>query len=93
MVKIQKTKADMNFLKNYLKIFTQIFFYKYIKKNYRQKYKKKICVLNINMTNISLDELKLVAKNRNIRDYENKSEDLIKAISESKPKIRIDKRR
>ena len=83
----------MNFLKNYLKIFTQIFFYKYIKKNYHQKYKKKICVLNINMTNISLDELKLVAKNRNIRDYENKSEDLIKAISESKPKIRIDKRR
>ena len=83
----------MNFLKNYLKIFTQIFFYKYIKKNYHQKYKKKICVLNINMTNISLDELKLVAKNRNIRDYENKSEDLIKAISKSKPKIRIDKRR
>ena len=38
LVKIQKTKADMNFLKNYLKIFTQIFFYKYIKKNYRQKY-------------------------------------------------------
>ena len=30
------------------------------------------------MINLSLDELKLVAKNRNIRDYENKSEkDLI----------------
>ena len=44
------------------------------------------------MTNISLDELKLVAKNRNIKDYQNKSEDLIKALSESKSKIRIDKK-
>ena len=33
------------------------------------------------MINVSLDELKLVAKNRNIRDYENKSkEDLIKEL-------------
>ena len=31
------------------------------------------------MINLSLDELKLVAKSRNIKDYENKSEkDLIK---------------
>ena len=29
---------------------------------------------DINMINLSLDELRLVARNRNIRDYENKSE-------------------
>ena len=51
----------------------------------------KLCV-NINMTNLSLDELRLTAQNRNIRDYENKSEkDLIKALSKPKPKIRINK--
>ena len=43
------------------------------------------------MINLSLDELKLVAESRNIRDYENKSKkDLIKAFSEPKPKIKID---
>ena len=51
----------------------------------------KLCV-NINMTNLSLDELRLIAQNRNIRDCENKSEkDLIKALSKPKPKIRINK--
>ena len=41
-----------------------------------------------------LDELKLIAESRNIRDYENKSEkDLIKALSEPKPKIRINKKK
>ena len=46
------------------------------------------------MTNLSLDELKLVARNKNIRDYENKSEkDLIKALSEPKPKRRINKKK
>ena len=45
------------------------------------------------MINLSLDELKLVAESRNIRDYENKSEkDLIKALSERKQKIRINKK-
>ena len=45
------------------------------------------------MINLSLDELKLVAKNRNIRDYESKSEkDLIKVLSEPKPDIRINKK-
>ena len=40
------------------------------------------------MMNLSLDELKLVAKIRDIKDYENKSkEDLIKILSEPKPKI------
>ena len=49
---------------------------------------------NINMINLSLDELKLIAESRNIRDYENKSEkDLIKALSEPKPKIRINKKK
>ena len=42
------------------------------------------------MINLSLDELKLVAKNRNIEGYKNKSEDdLIKILSEPKPKISI----
>ena len=46
------------------------------------------------MINLSLDELRLIAQNRNIRDYENKSEkDLIKALSEPKPKIKIDKKK
>ena len=53
---------------------------------------------NIRMINLSLDELRLIAQVRNISDYENKSkEDLIKALSETKPKpkakikIRINK--
>ena len=34
------------------------------------------------MIHLSLDELKLIAKNRDIKDYENKSEkDLIKTLS------------
>ena len=46
------------------------------------------------MINLSLDELKLVAKNRNIKDYENKSEkDLIKLLSKPKPKIIINKKK
>ena len=49
-------------------------------------------MLNIRIINLSLNELKLIAQNRNISDYENKSEkDLIKALSEPKPKIRINK--
>ena len=46
------------------------------------------------MINISLDELQLVAESRNIRDYKNKSKkDLIKVLSEPKPKIKIDKKK
>ena len=46
------------------------------------------------MINLSLDELRLIAKDRNMRDYENKSQkDLIKALSEPKPKIKIDKKK
>ena len=46
------------------------------------------------MINLSLDELKLIAESRNIRDDENKSEKkLIKPLSEPKPKIRINKKK
>ena len=40
------------------------------------------------MINLSFDELRLIAQLRNISNYENKSkEDLIKALSVSKPEI------
>ena len=43
------------------------------------------------MTNLSLNELKLIVQYRNISDYENKSkDDLMKALS--KPKLRINKK-
>ena len=46
------------------------------------------------MINLSLNELKLIAKNRNIQLYENKSEeDLIKILREAKPKISITKKK
>ena len=46
------------------------------------------------MINLFLDELKLVAKNRNIKDYENKFEKhLIKILSEPKPRISITKKK
>ena len=58
-----------------------------------QIYKKKFCV-NINMINLSLDQLKIVAKNRNIKDYGTKSKkDFIKILSDPKPKIRINKKK
>ena len=42
------------------------------------------------MINLSLNELKLITHYRNISDYENKSkEDLIKGLSEPKPKPKI----
>ena len=65
----------------YIYFFPQIYIYIYI-----------LC-RNINMINLLLNELKLVAKNRNINDYENKSEeDLTKILSELKPKISIPKK-
>ena len=46
------------------------------------------------MINLSLDEPKLVAKNRDIKDYKNRSEkDLIKILSKPKPKISIPKKK
>ena len=44
------------------------------------------------MINLSFSELKLIAKYGNISNYENKSkEDLIKTLSEPKPKLGINK--
>ena len=46
------------------------------------------------MINLLLNELKLIAKTRNIKDYKNKSEnDLIKILSEPKPKINLSKKK
>ena len=46
------------------------------------------------MINLSLDELKLVVKNRDIKNYENKfEEDLIKILSKPKPDIGISKKK
>ena len=50
-------------------------------------YKKKF-VKYVRMINLSLNELKLIAKSRSIQDYKNKSKEyLTKILSESKPKI------
>ena len=44
------------------------------------------------MINLSLKELKLIAKSRDIKDYKDKSEeDLIKILSEPKTKIDLSK--
>ena len=46
------------------------------------------------MMNLSLNEIKLIAENRDIKDYENISkDDLIKILSEPKTKISPSKRR
>ena len=46
------------------------------------------------MLNLSLNELKLVAKSRGIKDYENKSEDdLIKIVSKPKTKRSLSKKK
>ena len=46
------------------------------------------------MINLSLNELKLIAKNGLIKDYESKSaDDLIKVLWEPKPKICLSKKR
>ena len=46
------------------------------------------------MTILSLDKLKLIAKDTGVKDYKNKSEDdLIKIPSESKTKIYLSRKR
>ena len=46
------------------------------------------------MINSSLNERKVIAKSRNIKDYKDKSEnDLIKILSEPKPKINLSKKK
>ena len=55
---------------------------------------KKIFRLDIRMINLSLNELKLVAESRDIKDYENKFEnEIIKILSELKLKIKFCKQR
>ena len=44
------------------------------------------------MINLSLNEWKLIAKSRSVKDYKNESEkDLIKRISQPKPKVNASK--
>ena len=46
------------------------------------------------MINVSLDELKLIAKSRDFKDYKEKSEEnLIKILSEPKLKISLSKKK
>ena len=46
------------------------------------------------MINLSLNELKLCAKSRSIKDYKGESgEDLIKILSKPKPKINLSKKK
>ena len=46
------------------------------------------------MINVSLDELKLIAKSRDFKDYKEKSEEnLIKILSEPKQKISLSKKK
>ena len=46
------------------------------------------------MINLSLDEWKLIAKGRDIKDYKEKfEEDLIKILSEPKPKLSLSKKK
>ena len=44
------------------------------------------------MVNLSLNELKLIAKSRAIKDYKKYEEDLLKILSKRKPKIKENKR-
>ena len=61
---------------------------------YSANIKEHFLSFNINMINLSLDELRLIAQNRDARDYENTSEkDLIKALTKPKPTIRINKKK
>ena len=54
---------------------------------------KNFFCFNINMINLSLDELRLITQNRKISDYENRSEKgLVKALSKPKIKIRINEK-
>ena len=46
------------------------------------------------MINLSLNELKLIAKSRNVKDHKNQSEnDLIKILKEPKPNINHSKKK
>ena len=46
------------------------------------------------MINLSLNDPKAIAKSRNIKDYENKTEkDLLKILNEPKPKLSISRKK
>ena len=46
------------------------------------------------MINLSLTELKLIAKSKSVKDYKNKSKEyLLKILSEQKPKISLFKKK
>ena len=52
------------------------------------------CFLNITISKLTLNELKLVAKSRGIKDYENKFEDdLIKILRRPKTKTSFPKKK
>ena len=74
---------------------TQIYSKIYDQAAYKQIVIKKINFFlsyYVRMINLSLNELKVIAKSRYIKDYKNKSEnDLIKILSEPKPKIDLSK--
>ena len=56
--------------------------------------KKKSSTRAIRIINLSLNELKLIAKNRSIKSHKNKSEDdLRKILSRPKTKIRLSNKR
>ena len=58
----------------------------------KQTVKKKFFVQGIKILNLSSNKLKLIAKNRGIKDYKNKSKDeLTKILSKPEPKITIEK--
>ena len=65
----------------------------YIQKtsNYKKRF---FCFPSIRMLNLTLNELKLVAKSRGVKDYENKSEDdLMKILTEPKTKTSLSKKK
>ena len=85
--KINNKSRQRYELYTFLKKLLEKFYYY---QNFLQLYDKHIKYTK--MINVSLDDLKLVAKNRDIKDCENKSkEDLIKILSEPKPKIKFNK--
>ena len=52
------------------------------------------CFPIVRMLNLTLNELKLVAKGKDIKDYENKSENnLIKILSQPKTKASLSKKK
>ena len=85
------------FINHYVEILIQTYSKIYNRSLYAQKcLKKKFTFFSrsIRTIDLSLNELKLIAKSRSVKDYKNKSEeDLIKILSEPKPKINLSKKK